>query len=58
VPPGAPAELAALVVPDGPNGTCGCWDVGLEAWASARLVVGVTTARGGRAGMVEGATRL
>jgi hypothetical protein len=58
VPPGAPAALAALVAPDGPNGTCGCWDLGLEAWASACLVVGAATTRGGRAGMVEGAATL
>jgi hypothetical protein len=60
--PGAPAALAALALPDGASGRCGCAPpacvVGLRTWPSARGVVCTSTARAGPARMVEGARGL
>ena len=56
--PGAPAALAALAVPDGASGRCGCAplcrDLGPGMCAAAPCVLCSATARGGPARMLEG----
>jgi hypothetical protein len=59
--PVAPGALAALAVPDGPSGGCGCalpsCELGPGTWPSAPRVLCGATARDGWARMVEGIDR-
>jgi hypothetical protein len=60
--PVAPGALAALAVPDGTSGRCGCvllcCDLGPAAWPSAPRALRSATGREGWARMVEGIDRL